>query len=125
MTIRNTRYESMTINRGVLLAGLLTLTGLWGGCASMNPNNDGQVQSYPPPVIEAGWIRNGDPIVYDGNKWYPINDYEVLRDAEVYQVTEYKGVQVFVEKIATKPYERIYTKFDKNKFRYFERRDND
>ena len=48
---------------------------------------------------------------------------EIMEDSEVYLVAEYKGVQIFVEKIATKPYDRIYTKFDKNKFRYFERRD--
>ena len=104
---------------------LLMLTGFLGGCASVNSGNDGQVQSYPAPVIEPEWIRNGEPILYDSAKWYPVNDYEVLQDSEVFQIAEYKGVQVFVEKIATKPYERIYTKFDKNKFRYFERRDND
>lgn len=109
-----------------LLAGLcLMLSAFWGGCTTVNSGNDGQVQSYPAPVIEAGWIRNGEPIEYDGSKWYPVNDYEVLEDSEVYQITEYRGVQVFVEKIATKPYDRIYTKFDKNKFRYFERRDDD
>ena len=104
---------------------LLALAGFLGGCASVNSGNDGQVQSYPAPAIEATWIRDGEPIEYDGSKWYPINDYEVLQDSEVYQVCEYKGIQVFVEKISVKPYKRIYTKFDKNKFRYFERRDYD
>ena len=108
----------------VISLGLI-FTGFLGGCASINSGNDGQLQSYPSPAIEAGWIRNGDPIEYDGLKWYPVNDYEVLSDAEVYQIMEYKGVQVFVEKISVKPYPRLYTKFDKNKFRYFERRDND
>jgi len=101
------------------------LIGFLGGCASINSGNSGQVQSYPAPAIESEWIRNGEPIEYDGSKWYPVNDYEVLQDSEVYQMMEYKGVQVFVEKIATKPYDRIYTKFDKNKFRYFERRSDD
>jgi len=96
-----------------------------GGCASLNSGNDGQVQSYPAPGVEARWIRNGEPIEFEGSKWYPANDYEVLEDSEVYQVGQYKGVQVFVEKIATKPFDRIYTKFDKNQFRYFERRDDD
>ena len=103
----------------------LVLTVLGGGCASLNSGNDGQVQSYPAPAIEAQWIRDGEPIELGGNKWYPANDYEVLGDSEVYQIGEYKGVQVFVERIATKPYDRIYTKFEKNKFRYFERRDYD
>ena len=101
------------------------VAGFLGGCSSMNSGNSGQVQSYPVPAIEAGWIRDGDPIEYDGYKWFPVNDYEVLQDPEVYQIGEYKGVQIFVEKVAVKPYERIYTKFDKNKFRYFERRAND
>jgi len=107
------------------LALLFMLTGSLGGCASVNTGNDGQVQSYPAPAIEAEWIRNGEPIIYDGAKWYPVNDFEVLSDSEVYQITEYKDVQVFVAKIDTKPYQRIYTKFDKNKFRYYERKDND
>jgi len=104
---------------------LLFLAGSLGGCTTVNSDNGGVVQSYPYPVIEAGWIRNGEPVEFDGHKWYPANDYEVLQDSEVFQVAEYKGVQVFVEKIAVKPYERIYTKFDKNKFRYYERRDDD
>ena len=48
-----------------------------------------------------------------------------MEDSEVYQIGIYKGVQIFVEKTDTKPYDRIYTKFDKNKFRYFERREDD
>ena len=113
-------------NRRIRL-GLLwfIIIGFLGGCTTVSPGNDGQVQSYTAPVIEPEWIRNGEPIEYDGNKWYPVNDFEILQDSEVFQIAEYKGVQIFVEKIATKPYERIYTKFDKNKFRYFERRDND
>jgi hypothetical protein len=107
------------------LALWIIMAGSLGGCASVNSGNDGQVQSYTAPVIEAGWIRNGEPIEYDGHKWYPVNDFEVLQDSEVFQITEYKGVQIFVEKIATKPYERLYTKFEKNEFRYFERREDD
>src|SRR5271165_6939719 len=114
----------INIQRCLGLCLLLMFTGFLGGCASVSNDNDGQVQSYPAPAIEAGWIRDGEPIEYDGSKWYPVNDYEVLQDSEVFQITEYKGVQVFVEKIATKPYDRLYTKFDKNKFRYFEPRDN-
>jgi len=104
----------------MVILGMLILTA---GCTTVNPENGGQVQSYPAPVIEADWIRNGEPIEYDGHQWYPVDDYEVMDDSEVFQITEYKGVQVFVEKIATKPYQRIYTKFDKNKFRYYEQRD--
>jgi len=110
-------------HRAVVLS-LWLMAFMGGGCVTSS-DNSGQIQSYPVAVIEAGWIRNGEPIEFEGSKWYPVNDYEVLQDSEVYQVAEYRGVQVFVEKIATKPYDRIYTKFDKNKFRYFERRGND
>ncbi len=102
----------------------IMLSVLMAGCSSL-PGNDGQVQTYPAPVVEAVWIRDGQPIEYDGYKWYPVNDYEVMEDSEVYQIGIYKGVQIFVEKTDTKPYDRIYTKFDKNKFRYFERREDD
>ena len=116
----------MKNKRGGLGLGLLFMfIGFLSGCASMNSGNNGQVQSYPYPAIEAVWIRGGEPIEYDGSRWYPVNDYEVLQDSEVFQISEYKGVRIFVEKTAVKPYERIYTKFDKNKFRYFERNDND
>src|SRR5262245_37552234 len=108
----------------MLLSGIL-LSFCLGGCSSFNSGNSGQVQSYAPPVIEAAWIRNGEPIEYDGHKWYPVNDYEVMQDSEVYQIAEYRGIQVFVEKIAVKPYGRLYTKFEKNKFRYYERKDDD
>lgn len=100
--------------------------GLWFfGCAHTSSQNEGQVQSYPVPDVEAGWIRDGKPIEFDGKMWYPVNDVEVLLDSEVYQVSVYKGIQVFVDKIDTKPYRRLYTKFGKHKFRYFEKRDYD
>ncbi|MDE1920183.1 MAG: hypothetical protein KGJ09_03850 [Candidatus Omnitrophica bacterium] len=103
----------------------LALMALTAGCASAPSQNGGDVQSYPAPAVEAGWIRNGQPIQFEGDKWYPVDDYEVMSDSEVYEVGEYRGVQVFVAKIDTQPYSRIYTKFDKNKFRYWERRDYD
>ena len=92
------------------------------GCAGMNAgSNNGQLQSYPAPLIEASWIRNGEPIVYEGKQWFPVRDVESLLDTDVYQVGEYKDVQIFVDKTDIKPYERLYTKFAKGKFRYFER----
>ncbi|MEI7998451.1 MAG: hypothetical protein WCH62_02975 [Candidatus Omnitrophota bacterium] len=107
------------------LGGLLASCFLLISCAHTSTTNEGHIQSYPEPVIEAGWIRDGQPIEYDGQKWYPVNDVEVLLDSEVYQITEYKGVQIFVDKVDTKPYHRLYTKFARNKFRYFEKRTYD
>lgn len=95
------------------------------GCSHLSNQNSGDVQSYSIPTVEASWIRDGKPIDLEGQQWYPVNDVEVLLDSEVYQVGEYKGVQVFVDKVDTKPYKRFYTKFAKNKFRYYEKRDHD
>ena len=54
--------------------------GLWlwaslvgSGCTRMSSDNNGQLQSYPFAAIEAVWIRNGEPIEFDGQKWYPVN----------------------------------------------------
>ena len=98
---------------------------LAAGCVHGPSGNDGQLQSYPYPVIEAGWIRNGEPVVYDSHQWFAVDDIENLMDSEVYQIGEYKGVQIFVDKTDAKPYDRVYTKFARGKFRYFERPRND
>lgn len=104
----------------------LVLVFICSGCAHGGSNSStGNLQSYPVPSIEASWIRDGKPVEYDGHLWYPINDVEILMDSEVYQVGEFQGVQIFVDKLDTKPYKRLYTKFSRNKFRYFEQRPND
>lgn len=108
----------------VLLLAIFSMASFMG-CAGTDPGNDGQLQSYPVPKVEAGWIRNGDSLLFEGNQWFPVDDVESLMDSEVYQIGEYQDVQIFVEKIDAKPYDRLYTKFAKNKYRYFERSEND
>ena len=43
-------------------------------------------------------------------------------DSEVSVVGEYQSVQFFIDKVDVRPYERLYTKFGRNKFRLFEKR---
>ena len=74
------------------------------GCASGTVSNGGQMQMYPWPGQEADWIRNGEPIEFDGKLWYPQRGTENLLDSEVYLSGEYRGVKFFVEKIDVKPY---------------------
>lgn len=94
------------------------------GCSTATPGgNVGNLQSYPTPAIEAQWIRDGRPIEFEGSVWYPADGLETMQDSEVYLVAEYKGVQVFVDRIDVRPYERLYTKFSKNRFRYFRQKD--
>ncbi len=103
------------------LSSLIILSG----CSSFFVNNQGQIQGVAPPKIEAEWIRNGEPIEYQGENWYPKDDTETLLDSEMFFLMNYKDVAVFVDKIDVKPYNRLYTKFGYNKFRYFERRKED
>ena len=72
--------------------------------------------------LEAAWIRNGEPIVFEGASWYPQDDIENLFDTELYVVGEYQGVEYYVEKMDVRPYNRLYTKFGKNRYRLFEKK---
>ena len=107
--------------QGKCLLGALILCA--AGCASQ-PGNIGRMQSYPVKTIEAEWIRNGQPIDFEDELWFPVDDFETLMDSEVYQIGQFQGIEIFVEKIDVRPYDRIYTKFDVNKFRIFERNDD-
>ena len=103
--------------------GMIVVTLLTAGCSSSG--NKGVMQSYPPPAVEALWIRNGEPIIYDERKWFPRDDIEIFQDSEVALIGEYRGVQIFVEKTDVKPYGRLYTKFGFNQFRYYTLTGND
>ena len=100
----------------VLVMLFLFLTGCYGG-----GGNIGQLQIYKTPSMEAEWIRNGEPIEFEKQLWYPVDDVEHLLDSEVILMGEYRTVQIFVEKVDVRPYERLYTKFGSNQFRYFEK----
>ena len=92
------------------------------GCFSTEKGNVGRFQSYPIPSIEAAWIRNGEPIEFEGELWYPADGVESLMDSEVQILGEYKGVQYFADKVDVRPYQRLYTKFENNKFRYYKKK---
>jgi len=91
------------------------------GCQSTG-GNIGHIHSYPMTAIEAEWIRNGEPIEFEDELWYPADAIEVFLDLEMSLVGEYLGVQFFIDKVDVRPYERLYTKFGRNKFRFFEKR---
>lgn len=92
------------------------------GCTGTT-GNDGQLQSFPIAGLEADWIRNGEPIVFEDETWYPSDGIEVLMDSEVLLKGEHRSVQFFVEKTDIRPYDRLYTKFSRNQFRFFEKMD--
>ena len=86
--------------------------------------NVGRLQSYATPIVEASWIRNGEPLEFEGMSWYPVDGAESLQDMEVIVMGEYRGVQFFVEKVDIRPFNRMYTKFSRNRFRIFEKKNN-
>jgi len=80
---------------------------------------------YAFPSSEPEWIRNGDPIIFEGQSWYPQDDVDVFLDSEVYLLGEYQGVQFFASKIDVRPYDKLYTKFNENRYRSYQQKYND
>lgn len=106
--------------RSTILMTSLSLSFLMG-CQSTT-GNVGDVHSYPMTSIEAQWIRDGGPIKFEDELWYPADDTEIFLDPEMNLLGEYQGVQFFNDKTDVRPYGRLYTKFGRNKFRFFEKR---
>lgn len=108
------------------------LSGVLGGCflAVLLVGCSGTLSGvnrahYSFPNAEPDWIRNGDPILYEGQSWYPQDDIDVLLDNEVYLLGEYNGVQFFAEKADVRPYGKLYTKFDENRYRIYQQERDD
>ena len=99
---------------------LIVLAAL--GCSRNIGGNIGHVQSYAFPKTEADWVRNGEPIEFEKELWYPMDDVEVMQDLEMSLIGEYRDVQVFVSKMDVRPYARLYTKFGNNQFRIYEKK---
>lgn len=89
------------------------------GCVSPGTKKN-SYDIYDTPDLEAQWIRDGMPIDYAGTLWYPVDDIESFTDSEMLKIGEHNGVPYFVDRVDIKPYNRLYTKFGRNKFRYYE-----
>ena len=73
-------------------------------------------------AVEAEWIRNGEPIEFEEELWYPADSVEGFLDSEMMLVGTYRNVQFFIDKVDVRPYDRLYTKFSRNQFRFYEKR---
>ncbi|MBM3248352.1 MAG: hypothetical protein FJZ10_02880 [Candidatus Omnitrophica bacterium] len=96
---------------------LFILATLHAGCANLNRDN------LDDSVIESQWIRNGEPIIFEEEAWYPKDVIENLKDGEMLLIFTYNGERVYIEKREIRPYNRLYTKFGKYQFRVFEKND--
>ncbi|MCB9772426.1 MAG: hypothetical protein H6754_07750 [Candidatus Omnitrophica bacterium] len=89
------------------------------GCSSTS-ENEGSFTMYKFKTPESEWIRNGEPIEFEGELWYPRDSVDILTDSEVTPLGVYRDVPYYLQTIDVRPYDRLYTKFGKNKFRLFE-----
>ncbi|MCC6758069.1 MAG: hypothetical protein IT395_00385 [Candidatus Omnitrophica bacterium] len=105
-----------------ILSGIILITFLAvlsSGCStSMTSDDDSMIYKMVNP--EPDWIRNGEPIEFEGELWYPRDTIDILTDSEMLPLGEYRGIAFYLQKIDVRPYDRLYTKFGKNKFRVFE-----
>ncbi len=101
----------------ILMAGAGSLAGCLAG-----KGNTGHLAKYKFAHVEPEWIRHGEPVIFQEQLWFPQDQVDVLTDDEVMPIGEFNGIKFFVEKVDVEPYNRIYTKFGKNKFRVFKQR---
>ena len=104
---------------GLVFAVALLATG----CLTSHPASEGTLSGVV--LSEPEWVHNGEPIEFEGEKWYPTDEVESLLDPEVYLLGEYRGVKFFIDRTDVKPYSRLYTVFGKDRFRAFEKRGHD
>jgi hypothetical protein len=109
---------------GILLMVLAAAITALSGCASPGVET-GNVMKKGDPDAEPAWIRNGEPLEFEGELWYPQDGIEIFIDSEMFLVGEFRDIKLFVERADVRPYSRIYTRFGKNKFRYFKRYNGD
>jgi len=103
------------------ILAVLVLTCLlpFAGCTlperGNGPSALGSVQ-----LTEPVWVRNGEPLIFEAEEWFPTDEVENLLDPEVYQAGTYRDVPFFVEKTDVRPFDRVYTYFSRNRYRAFE-----
>lgn len=98
---------------------IVMLSTVQSGCVSTGGGDDGPMM-YKVVTPEPDWIRNGEPIEFEGELWYPRDTIDILTDSEVTPLGEYREIAFFLQKTDVRPFEHLYTKFGKNKFRVFE-----
>ena len=92
---------------------------------SHTEGNVGNMPTYDAPSKEADWIRSGEPIEFQDELWFPQDGFDILLDSEVYLLGVHKDVPFFAHKIDIMPYQRLYTKFGRNKFRIYQKKKTD
>jgi hypothetical protein len=103
---------------GLLCLVVVCLVGQ--GCTGLARSSRSELSAVP--LAEADWIRNGEPVEFEEELWYPTDELENLLSEEVFLIGEIRGVEVFIDRADVKPFERLYTRFRPNRYRAFEKR---
>ena len=106
--------------RTSFLMTLVVIVAL-SGCV-FSRSGDDKLSLIGAPVSEAAWIRDGEPIKLEGENWYPTDEVENLLDNEVVQIGTYRDVLFYLDRTDVKPFDRVYTRFTKNRYRAFEKK---
>jgi len=114
----NVRENKNRLRSGIILLLSIVFVGCHGAAQKE------AVWHFRSTTMEAEWIRNGEPMEFEDEKWYPADAIENLLDNEVYLVGQYREAALYVEMTDVRPYERLYTRFSRNKYRFFEKRLN-
>jgi len=101
----------------LLVILILFLSFIYLSCSSLNKKEAWN------SIKEAEWIRKGEPIIFEGENWYPRDIIENLIEDEVIKICTYKETDVYIEKTEVRPLNRLYTKFENHKYRLFEKND--
>ena len=101
------------LQRLFLCLGMIVFSGCLGT----------QVKDDPAAVsgLEPEWVRDGHPIEFEGEFWYPVDNVENFMDTEVYSVGNFEDTEFFVDRVDVRPYDHVYTKFGRNQYRMFEK----
>jgi hypothetical protein len=103
----------------ITAACLVVIIGVVSGCVTTSRNEDPVILTAA-QLSEPAWIRNGDAIPFEGEEWFPTDEVESILDTEVYQAGSYRDVPFYLEKTDVRPFDRVYTRFGKNRYRAFE-----
>lgn len=98
------------------------ICGVLTGCTHKPKGNVGMMPTFAVPKTEAEWIKNGEALAFENEQWYPQDSIDILMDAEVEAVGTYQGTTIFIDKMDVRPYNRLYTKFAKDKFRIYKKK---
>jgi len=78
------------------------MVGFIAGCEEGVIKKKVRPKAYAIPQIEAKWIRDGEPIEFEGESWFPMDSVENFLDSEVYWMGECSGSWDLIFGIFTK-----------------------